>query len=124
MPTMTNERGEKGVPNPGADKLRALDVTNPDLDPELVEFGRIVAGYIRPGFEMNPRDFFFAVLMSVDDLVKGVNGATGEPVESSLIDKPQLFPSLLSDATARLAAVAYGEEFGSGVQEIIDTVTL
>ena len=96
-----------------AEKLRALQ--GDGLDPRVIELAHFVADRMNP--EIVPAGFVMASRLALYDLVKGVDGFSGEQLESSLVGLTGLEQDEIVQKIPDLASVGFSEDFAANVKK-------
>lgn len=102
-------------------KLANLQEFLPDANNELVyDFGRHLAGYLNS--ELVPQGFVMGCELALYDLQEGINGFTGEPVQSKLVGYPPMIFRLLRMEIPNIAAAIFPADFADGVKNFVEQV--
>ncbi|MCD4810999.1 hypothetical protein K8R14_00095 [bacterium] len=103
-------------------KLAELEKYIPDDTSNglLYEYGRFLVDYLNP--ELNSKGFYFGCSLALYDLQRGVNGFTGEPIQSGFSHYPPIIFNLLRAEIPRIADAIFPEDFAQEVKQHIEEV--
>ena len=99
------------------EKLRELNKYLPMEQDLTYEFGRLLSEYLNP--QLVPEGFVLGCYLLINDLQKGVDGFTQDPIRSSLVGMPPIVYNMLIWDISRIAEVIFPEEFASEVKSFI-----
>ena len=81
-----------------------IDALIPQDSPELHEFARFLADHLND--TLTPLGFYGCVLGAIDELRRGIDGFTDEPIRSPLVrQRPQMYLALLQEMPTIACAV-------------------
>lgn len=95
-------------------KLNELKKYMPGAQDTIYEFGRFLSERLNP--ELVPEGFVLGCELAIYDLQKGVDGFTGEPINSNLVSYPPMVYALLRMEIPHIASVIFSEEFATAVK--------
>lgn len=98
---------------PVKEKLRNLRKYMPSQQDVIYEFGAFLAD--RLNLELDSQEFHTAAELALSDLQKGVDGFTGNPVQSRLVGLPFKSYFLLAAKVPQIAKAVCPEDFAKGV---------
>lgn len=102
-------------------KLAKLEELIPNtLDGLLYDFGHYLAG--RLNSQLVPMGFVMGCELALYDLQTGVNGFTGESIQSRLVGYPPMVYALLRMEIPRIADAVLPAEFAASVKNHIERV--
>jgi hypothetical protein len=84
-------------------------------DSPFYDFGRHLASYLN--LQLSPMNFVMACDMALDDLRTGVNGFTGERIQSRFVGYPPKFYSILRTGIPSIARAVFPAEFAASVEK-------
>ncbi len=105
---------------PVQEKLRNLREHMPDQQDVTYDFGAYLADRLNP--ELVPQGFNMAAELALYDLQKGVDGFTGQPIQSRLVGYPSMIYGLLRMQVPQIAEAVCPEDFAKGVKEMYEQV--
>lgn len=111
------EAGENKYPAELA-RLRNLREFIVPSSPALHEFGRFLAERVTPKEELSPVDFVMIATLALNDLEKGRNGFTQEPIRSGLTGLPKGVYVSFRNSLPTIAHAIYPADFAQEVDKI------
>lgn len=101
---------------PGIDRLRQLEKYLPGQNEIVYEYAKFLADRVGSE-EIVPLGFAVVAELAIYDLVHGINGFTGERINSSLTGLPPIIYNILSAMTVPIARAAYSDRFAKAIEE-------
>jgi len=105
---------------PIKEKLRNLREHLPQQEDVTYDFATYLAERLNP--KLVPEGFNMVAELALYDLQKGVNGFTGQPIQSRLVGYPPMIYSLLKMQVPDIADVVCPQDFAQGVRKMYDEV--
>jgi len=105
---------------PIKEKLRNLKEHMPDQQDVIYDFAEYLADRLNP--ELVPEGFNMAMELALYDLQQGVDGFTGQPIQSRLVGYPAPIYALLRMQVPEIADAVCPEDFAQGVRKMYDEV--
>ncbi|HUW43418.1 MAG TPA: hypothetical protein VMV95_00440 [Bacillota bacterium] len=105
---------------PIKEKLKGLREHMPDQQDVIYDFATYLADRLNP--ELVPQGFNMAAELALYDLEKGVDGFTGQPIQSRLVGYPSMIYRLLRMQVPQIAEAVCPEDFAQGVRKMYDEV--
>ena len=105
---------------PVKEKLKNLREHMPEQDDTIYSFGAYLADRLNP--ELVPQGFNMAAELALYDLEKGVDGFTGQPIQSRLVGYPSMIYGLLRMQVPQIAEAVCPEDFAKGVKDFYEQV--
>lgn len=105
---------------PVKEKLKHLQDYLPNQQKIVYDFAVYLADKLNQ--KLVPRGFNVTAALTLYDLEKGVNGFTGQPIQSRLVGCPSVIYRLLEMQVPEIAEAVCPEEFAQGVRKMYDEV--
>jgi hypothetical protein len=103
---------------PVKEKLRNLREHMPDQQDETYAFGAYLADRLNP--KLVPMGFNMAAELTLYDLEKGVDGFSGQPINSVLVGYPSMVYDLLRTQVPQIAEAVCPEDFAKRVKDFYE----
>lgn len=106
--------------DPSQRLLQAQEFAPRLLDPRVVELGKFVARRMNP--QLVPMGFVMASALCIEDLKRGKDGFTQEPIDTTLSRQPEYVYNFLYLNIPTLARIAFSEAFADEARTFLVTV--
>lgn len=97
-------------------KLKNLREVMPNQEETLYTFGSYLADRLNP--ELVPAGFYMAAQIALYDLQTGVDGFSGEPIQSNLVGCPPQVYANLNRFVPQIAEAVCPPDFAEGVKKM------